>query len=106
MRQRKEQGTLTESQLNCYITPRPPYELFNIEADPFELRNLADDSTYAEVKTELLQAWDNDSVETDDFMPFQRTPDEFDRLTGQPDHSVCRRPRPDKKTMFGTYGKY
>ena len=28
------------------------------------------------------------------------------RITGEPDHSVRKRPRPDKKDMFGTYGRY
>ena len=106
MRRLKEQDKLTEAQLNCFKAPRPVFELFDLEADPFELHNLADDSTFADVKAELLQALDRWSEETDDFMPSRRTPDEFDRITGEPDHSVRRRPRPDKKEMFGTYGKY
>ena len=55
---------------------------------------------------ELLKALEDWSIKTDDFMPSKRTPDEFDRITGQPDHSVRKCPRPDKKAMFGTYGKY
>ena len=35
-----------------------------------------------------------------------RLPDEFDRVTGEPDHSVRRRPRASKKEMFDTNGKY
>ncbi len=106
MRRLKVQNKLNPSQLVCFKTPRPKYELFDLEADPFELHNLANDSTYARIKAELLQALNDWSVETHDFMPSQRTPDEFDRFTGDPDHTVRQRPRPDKRAMFGTYGKY
>ncbi|WP_417731625.1 hypothetical protein [Rosistilla oblonga] len=46
------------------------------------------------------------SQETGDYLPSRRTPDEFDRVSGEPDHSVRVRPRPSKQEMFGTNGKY
>ena len=39
-------------------------------------------------------------------MPTISAPDESDRITSQPEHFVRKRPRPDKKAMFGTYDKY
>ncbi|MEM6803119.1 MAG: sulfatase [Bacteroidota bacterium] len=102
----KEQNKLTQAQLACFQFPRPRYELFNLQKDPYELHNLADDPAYAKVKDELLKALEDWSMETGDYIPSKRTPDEFDRLTGEPDHSVRKRPRPDKRAMFGTYGKY
>lgn len=102
----KEQGKLTKAQLACFQVPRPRYELFHLKNDPYELNNLADTAAFAHIKEELIQGLEDWSIQTNDFMPGKRTPDEFDRLTGQPDHSVRKRPRPDKKEMFGTYGKY
>lgn len=106
MRQLKAQDKLTPAQLACFITPRPQYELYDLQNDPQELHNLADDPTHTVIKSELLKALDDWSAKTGDYIPTKRTPDEFDRITGEPDHSVRKRPRPDKKAMFGTYGKY
>lgn len=102
----KEQGELTNAQLACFKVPRANYELYNLKDDPFELHNLAEDPAHSRIKQDLIKALDDWGIETHDFMPSQRTPDEFDRLTGEPDHSVRKRPRPDKKAMFGTYAKY
>ena len=99
-------GKLTLAQKACFITPRPKYELYDLENDPQELNNLANDKKYAAVMKELMSELDKWSKKSGDYMPSKRTPDEFDRITGEPDHSVRKRPRPDKKAMFGTYGKY
>ena len=57
-------------------------------------------------REELKKALNDWSRVTGDFIPTRRTPDEFDRESGEPDHSVRKRPRPDKKAMFGSYGTY
>lgn len=98
--------SLSEAQQSCFIVPRPTLELYNLRDDPFELRNLAYDSSYVQKREELLNVLGEWVTSTNDFIPSRRTPDEFDRATGMPDHSVRKRPRPDKKAMFGTYGKY
>ena len=100
------QNKLTKPQLACFQTPRPRYELYHLKEDPYELMNLADDPSKNEIKQQLQDALLVWGRETNDYIPSRRTLDEFDRQTGQPDHSVRKRPRPDKQAMFGTYGKY
>lgn len=99
-------GELTDAQLACFATPRAKWELYDLEKDPNELNNLADDPSFSTQLRDLqiaLSAW---AKRTNDFIPSKRTPDEFDRITGQPDHSVRKRPRPSKQAMFGTNGAY
>jgi len=102
----KQKNQLNAAQLSCFANPRPKYELFNLEEDPGEINNLANDTIYNSTLERLISVLDQWSVETNDFMPSVRTPDEFDRETAKPDHTVRKRPRPDKKDMFGTYGSY
>lgn len=101
----KKQNKLTKAQLYCF-NPREKYELYDLKNDPQELKNLAKDAKYKATLDKMIgemKAW---STRTGDFIPLKRTPDEFDRVTGEPDHSVRKRPRPNKKEMFGTYGEY
>jgi arylsulfatase A-like enzyme len=99
-------GELNEYQRNCFVSPRAPVELYDLQRDPGELHNIVDDPAYAGVLKELSDALQQWSADTQDYLPSRRTPDEFDRVTGQPDHSVRVRPRPSKLEMFGTNGKY
>ncbi|EMI22881.1 heparan N-sulfatase [Rhodopirellula maiorica SM1] len=100
------EGKLTKEQQTCFVSPRPQWELYDLMRDPGELSNRIDDPAYQSVRKRLTQALATWSEETSDYLPSQRTPDEFDRVTGEPDHSVRVRPRPSKKEMFGTNGKY
>jgi arylsulfatase A-like enzyme len=102
----QKKGELSKVQQACMLAPRPKWELYDLQKDPHELNNLIHDPKYTKIKQELMQALKSWSQKSNDFMPSQRTPDEFHRVTGEPDHSVRKRPRPDKKAMFGTYGKY
>ena len=72
------------------------YELYDLLNDPHELNNLADRPDQKKIFEQLLSALNDWSERTDDFMPSKRTSDEFDRVTGEPDHSVRVRPRPSK----------
>lgn len=101
-----EAGKLTRLQSACFRHPRPRFELYDLVNDPEESLNLADSPAFAgqlQKMKSALNAWAN---QTGDYLPSQRTPDEFDRRTGEPDHSVRVRPRRSKKDMYGTYGKY
>ncbi len=102
----QKEGKLPPHQQGNFISPRPEWELFDLQRDPAELNNLINDPAYASTKTELMNALDAWTKETGDYLPTKRTPDEFDRVTGEPDHSVRVRPRLSKKKMFGTNGKY
>ncbi len=99
-------GKLTPEQQTCFRSPRPMWELFDLARDPGELKNVIDDPAYSSAKRELTEAIDRWTQETGDYLPSKRTPDEFDRVTGEPDHSVRVRPRKSKEATFGTNGKY
>ncbi|QDV56375.1 Arylsulfatase [Rosistilla oblonga] len=102
----QQRGELTAAQQSCFRSPRPRWELFDLQRDPSELVNRFDDPAYASVRDSMQQALLRWSQETGDYLPSRRTPDEFDRVSGEPDHSVRVRPRPSKQEMFGTNGKY
>tara|TARA_B110000305_G_scaffold238226_1_gene303180 strand:- start:5430 stop:6887 length:1458 start_codon:yes stop_codon:yes gene_type:complete len=101
-----KQGKLTPAQLRCIVAPRSRWELYDLKNDPDEINNLASSAAHAKTLHRMQRALADWAKRTADYIPTVRTPDEFDRITGEPDHSVRRRPRPDKKDMFGTYGKY
>ncbi len=95
IRRLRRDGTLTGLQARIFVAPRPAEELYDVSADPQEIRNLAADPRFAGTLADLrarLSAWQR---ETDDARPACRTPDEFDRETGQP-LPGRQRPRPGK----------
>ncbi|MEL6107919.1 MAG: sulfatase [Planctomycetota bacterium] len=100
------EGKLKREQKACFRSPRPAWELYDLRRDPGELTNRVDDPAFASVRSRLQKALQRWTKETADYIPSRRTPDEFDRVSGEPDHSVRRRPRPSKLEMFGTNGKY
>ena len=102
----EKEGRLTAAQLRCFVAPRARWELYDLRNDPDELNNLAASAEHAATLHRLQRALADWAKATADYIPTVRTPDEFDRITGEPDHTVRRRPRPDKKDMFGTYGPY
>jgi N-sulfoglucosamine sulfohydrolase len=83
MRRLRDAGKLTDAQMNCFVKPRPAEELYDVAADPQELRNLANNPKYADTLTELrerLEAWRRDTA---DFVPSPRPADSVDRETGK-----------------------
>ena len=102
----QEEGKLPPHQQTCFRSPRPKWELFDLQRDPGELQNRFDDPAYESTRARLQAALDSWSASTNDYLPTKRTPDEFDRVTGEPDHSVRVRPRKSKLQTFGTNGKY
>ena len=99
-------GELTPEQSACFTAPRAKWELYDLQRDPGELHNRFEDPAYHSVRTRLQTALTDWTKRTGDYLPSRRTPAEFDRVTGEPDHSVRVRPRPSKKEMFGTNGAY
>lgn len=83
MLQMKEAGQLKDYQMQCFTIPRPMEALYDLEADPYELKNVASDPKYAEPLQELKAALDAWEQRTDDRVPEERTPDAFDRVTGK-----------------------
>jgi arylsulfatase A-like enzyme len=84
IRRLHKEGKLTALQARIFQKPRPSEELYQVQKDPHEVNNLANDPRYARTLAEmreLLNAWGR---ETNDVMPARRTPDEFDRETGHP----------------------
>ena len=82
MLQLKAEKKLTADQNGCFLTPRPEVELYDLEADPHELHNLAGQKDYQKVEQELRMALDQWQEETHDRLPRSRRPDEFHRETG------------------------
>ena len=79
----KNEGKLLEEQMDCFIAPRSAEELFDVEKDPYQMNNVADDPAYAEALAEMRSALDKWIIDTDDKMPENPTPDKFDRITGK-----------------------
>ncbi|MFT6862964.1 MAG: N-sulfoglucosamine sulfohydrolase [Akkermansiaceae bacterium] len=99
-------GQLTPAQRRCLVTPRAEFELYDLKNDPFELKNLAAEQKHQEMLEDLKGVLKAQFLKTKDYLPSKRTPDEFNRITGAPDHSVRKRPRPSKKEMFKSNGRY
>jgi arylsulfatase A-like enzyme len=81
--QAKEAGTLTPAQARLFETPRARIELYDLETDPWELHNVADEAAYAGTARELAVALDRWIEETGDFPAWTRVRDDHtDRVTG------------------------
>lgn len=76
-------GRLDSAQARLFEAPRARLELYDLAADPWELRNVADDPAYAgEVRrlAAVLQEW---TEQSDDFPAWYRVRDDnTDRVTG------------------------
>lgn len=102
----RKENKLTPAQGRCLSKPRAEFELYDLKNDPFELVNLASNEAHENILSDLKAVLKTQFKRTNDYLPSKRTPDEFDRITGAPDHSVRRRPRASKEKMFGTNGSY
>ena len=53
------QGKLTAEQAAFFAPSKPEVELFDLQHDPYEVHNVANDAAYAKIKAELLAELDN-----------------------------------------------
>jgi N-sulfoglucosamine sulfohydrolase len=85
LRVRAKAGRLTVAQQRLFEVPRARLELYDVVADPWELRNVAEDPRYGRELRELtavLQKW---MEQSDDFpAAFRVRDDNTDRITGLP----------------------
>lgn len=83
LRARVRAGRLTLAQRRLFESPRARLELYDLQQDPWEVRNVADDPAYvatARRLAEVLESWIEGS---DDFPATSRVRDDnTDRLTG------------------------
>lgn len=100
MRRLRDAGKLTTQQLAPFQKPKPAEELYDVEADPNEFRNLAADPKHAVTLAQFRDALAKWQKDTDDPMPGVRAKDEFDRETGEPLPNR-QRPRPSKAQLLG-----
>jgi arylsulfatase A-like enzyme len=83
LRARAKAGRLTAAQRRLFEAPRARVELYDLRADPWELRNLADDPAYAQEVRELAAVLQDWVERTDDFPAAYRVRDDHtDRVTG------------------------
>lgn len=99
MKKLRDSGGLTEDQKSCFIVPRPEEQLYDIQNDPYELTNLAGNPEYNMALEKLRKQLNDIMVETNDRLPVERSKDEFDRETGEPNQFRIR-PRPSKSEMM------
>lgn len=97
MERLRDAGRLTAAQMNCFVRPRPPEEIYDVITDPDETRNLADTPGHREALRNLAAMLGRWQEETDDSAPLQRRPDEYDRETG------LRLPGTDPRTRIGAH---
>jgi N-sulfoglucosamine sulfohydrolase len=83
LRARAKAGRLTLAQRGLFEAPRARLELYDLAADPWELRNVADDPEYAKQVRELAAVLEEWVEQSDDFPAAYRVRDDnTDRVTG------------------------
>ena len=78
-----KEGKLNENQKDCFITPRPSEELYDVINDPYQLNNLAGNVEYKDEFVAMQNLMDKWVIEYEDSIPQNPTPDKFDRWTGE-----------------------
>lgn len=93
----QKEGTLTPAQANVMLCPRPQEELYDILSDPQQLNNLAKQTSHQPALKHLRGILDRWTKETGDTVPDpeKRTPDRYDRKTGEPTGVPFNPPRLD-----------
>jgi N-sulfoglucosamine sulfohydrolase len=83
LRARAKAGQLTPAQARLFEAPRARLELYDLQKDPWEVRNVADDQQYASEVRRLAGVLENWIEQSDDFPATYRIRDDnTDRITG------------------------
>jgi N-sulfoglucosamine sulfohydrolase len=99
MRKLRNAAKLPANQMGCFFKPRPEEELYDLDNDPHELRNIANDAKHSAILKALREELAKWQRETEDPVPGLRNADEFDRETGEPLPNR-KRPRPSKHELL------
>ena len=85
MKRLHRESKLTPAQQGCFEVPRPTEFLFDTQADPQCVTNLAVRPAYGKTLRRMGRALDQWQTETADQFPGEDklTPDGFDRTTGE-----------------------
>lgn len=78
-----EAGELNDLQKDCFVAPRTKEELYDVNNDPIQFKNLAENKDYKEKLNHLRNVLAEWAKETNDTVPANITPDMFDRKTGK-----------------------
>ncbi len=102
MRQMHKDGMLNSVQDRFMSKERPPEELYDINKDPFELNNLADDQEYSDVLKEYADVLNKWMVETDDKGQYPESEEGLMLMLGiwgkhcvNPEYDPIRKKHPD-----------
>ena len=79
----RDRGKLSDAQADVFLAPRPNIELYDLKADPHQLRNLAGDPRFKSQQQRLdalLESW---MEQTRDSVPAEISHDGFDRESGK-----------------------
>lgn len=79
----KKDGTLSPAQAGLFAVPRPEYELYDLQADPWESNNIVHQPEMADIVAQLSRALEQWRADTGDWDPeYRRRGDNTDRYTG------------------------
>lgn len=84
LNQLDENGELTPEQNDSFLAPRPVEELFDVDNDPEQFHNVADDPLYADALRNMRSVLSTWRQETADTTPEHLTPDWYSRFYGKP----------------------
>lgn len=80
---KRDAKQLTAVQSDVFLAPRPAVELYDLNADPHQLNNLAGNAEFAVQQKQLSRVLETWIDETHDSVPEEISHDTFDRETGK-----------------------
>tara|TARA_R110000868_G_scaffold1647_4_gene13287 strand:+ start:8154 stop:9521 length:1368 start_codon:yes stop_codon:yes gene_type:complete len=78
-----KEGKLKENHQDSFTIPRKVEELYDLQNDPFQLKNIVGDSRFSDILIDMRDLYAQWSEKYEDKLPDKFTPDKFDRSTGE-----------------------